>query len=178
MPTPKIVERKLKAAEDQARAVLKGYGLTTTATGSGSSLEWPQEEPCFAKATRRDQQRMIDARNVLISVREVRERRDRGDVDGALRFMSYVEQSADLLEQARRGKVTVESASAGGRAKATAKKATVENRHAEWREYADGIWRSRPKLSASAVAQAVAKKHGGNPETIRKRIADLKPKLK
>ena len=133
------------------------------------------ENQSFKNLPERDRHRVSDARNVLVSAREVRSRLERGDILGALNYMRYVEQDADLLDHARRGAKVFGAASAGGKAKATANRPKAQAKVTKWRQLATQIWANRPVLSASAVAQHIANQTGDNLDTIRKMIGDLKP---
>jgi hypothetical protein len=43
--------------------------------------------------------------------------------------------------------------------------------HSDWQGYADEMWAANPRLSKSEVARRIAKKHGGNSRTIRRKIS-------
>jgi hypothetical protein len=109
-----IVERKLRQAEDNAWKVIEAFGLPRRLDGHGPSLADLEEHAQFRHASEQDKRRIVDARNVLISAREVRERLARGDVAGAIRYARYLEQDSGLLEDARRGAKVRKSASEGG----------------------------------------------------------------
>ena len=169
------IEKKLKAAEDKAWDVIRTHGLPMKLDGAGPTLATLDQNQGFKNLPQRDRDRVVAARNVLISVQQVRTRIERNDIDGALRFMSYVEHDADLLDHARRGAKVVGAASAGGKAKATANRPKAQAKVTKWRQLATQIWAKRPDLTATAVAQHIAKQTGEKPDTIRKKIGDLKP---
>jgi hypothetical protein len=56
------------------------------------------------------------------------------------------------------------------REQANASKARGKRETNKLQSAADSIWAAKPKLSATAVARHVAKRHGGNPNWIRRRI--------
>ena len=103
MTTWDFLERKLQKAEAKAWKVIQGHGLPTRLDGHGETLADLDDLDPFRNASAKDKRRIVDARNVLISAREVRDRIDRDDIAGALNYARYVEQDADLLEDARRG---------------------------------------------------------------------------
>jgi hypothetical protein len=166
------IERKVCQAEDKAWKVIEKFGLPRL---HGPSLADLEDHAQFRHASDKDKRRIVDARNVLISAHEVRDRLARGDIAGALNYARYLEQDPGLLEDARRGAKTRKSASEGGRARAVANQADQQNRWDEWRRKAKGIWSRRSELSASAVANQIAKGTDYKPDTIRRRISDLRP---
>ncbi len=172
------IERKVCQAEDKAWKVIEKFGLPRRLDGHGPSLADLEEHEQFRHASDKDKRRIVDARNVLISAREVRERLARGDTTGALNYARYLEQNPDLLEDARRGAKTRKSAGEGGKAKAEANRANQQTRWGEWRRQAKDIWSRRPDLSGSDVARQIAKGTDHKADTIRRRISDLRPRGK
>ncbi len=178
MTTPDNIERKLCQAEAKAWKVIEEFGLPKSLDGHGPSLADLADHAQFHHASDKDKRRILDARNVLISAREVRERLARGDVPGAIRFARHTEQDADLLEDGRRGAKTRKSASEGGKAKAAADRPDQQARWDEWRRQARDIWSRHPDWSASAVAGQIAKGSDDKLDTIRRKISDLSPRNK
>lgn len=169
------LERKLRQAEDKAWKTIEEFGLPRRLDGHGPSLADLDDHAQFRRASDKDKRRIVDARNVLVAAREVRERLARGDSVGAINYARYLEQDPDLLEDARRGAKLRRSASDGGRAKAEASQADQQARWDEWRRKAKDIWSRHPDWSRSAVAEQIAKSCDYEPDTIRRKIADLKP---
>ncbi len=165
-----LVDRKLDRAETKAAKTLRGYGLPTDPDDL-----WLDDEPKFQNAEVRDKRRMTAARDVLTAVREVRRRRDDGDHEGALRFMSYIEQGPDLLDHARRGAGTIKAAREGGVSRAQAERHKMEERDTAARERAKDLREAHPDWSVSSVAKRLEKEGFGKTRTIRRKIADLKP---
>jgi hypothetical protein len=60
------------------------------------------------------------------------------------------------------------------RSQVKAKKGRAASVHARWDQEARKIWEDHPSWSASAVALLIARRLGGNADTIRKRIKRLK----
>ena len=178
MTTPDNIERKLCQAEAKAWKVIEEVGLPRRLDGHGPSLADLEEHDQFRTASDHDKRRISDARNVLISAREVRQRLARGDTDGALNYARYLEQDPDLLGDARRGAKTRKSAGEGGKAKAAAKRPSQQARWDEWRWQARAIWGRHPDWSASAVAHEIAKGTDRKPDTVRRKISDLSPRNK
>lgn len=173
MRNRELVDRKLDRAEGEAMETLHGYGLPT----DPGDL-WLDDEPQFRDATGRDKRRMTAARNVLIAAREVRRRRDDGDLEGALRFMSYIEQGADLLDNARRGAGTIKAARQGGVSRAQAERRKMEERDAAVKQRAKGLREAHPAWSVRSIAKQLENEDFGKAETLRQKIADLKPDTK
>lgn len=169
------LERRLRDAEDKAWKVIDEFGLPRRLDGHGASLADLDDHPQCRHASDNDKRRVIDARNVLVAAREVRERLARGDSVGAINYARYLEQDPDLLEDAHRGAKLRRSASDGGRAKAEAHKADQQARWDDWGDKAKDIWSRHPEWSVSAVARQIAKSCGYKVDTIRRKIADLKP---
>ena len=149
---------------------LHGYGLPTDPDDL-----WLDDERQFRDAKDRDKHRMIAARDVLVAAREVRRCRDGGDLEGALRFMSYIEQGPDLLEHARLGAGIIKAARAGGVSKARGKRREIEEHDAATRQRAKELRKAHPDWSVSSVAKRLEKEGLGKARTIRRKIADLKP---
>ena len=178
MTTPDNRERKLRQAEEKAWKVIEEFGLPRRLDGHGPSLADLKDHAQFRHASDKDKRRIVDARNVLISAHEVRERLARGDVAGVFRYARYLEQDADLLEDARRGAKVGKSAGEGGKAKAAANQADQQANREDWRRRAKDIWDRHPDWSVSAVAGQIAKGSDYKPDTIRRRISDLRPRGK
>ncbi len=169
------IENKLEVAEDKAWDVIRTYDLPMRLDGFGPSLAILDQDQNFANLSERDQSRVFAARDVLIAVRKVRRCRKRGDVEGALNYIRYIEQDPDLLDHARRGAKVGEGASAGGVATASANRPETEAKINGWRQLATQYWGKHPEWSASGVGRYIARETGGNPDTIRRRIGDVKP---
>lgn len=178
MTTSDTIERKLCQAEGKAWKVIEEFGLPRRLDGHGPSLADLEDHAQFRHASDKDKRRILDARNVLISAREVRERLARGDIAGATNYARFLEQDADLVEDARRGAKVRISASEGGKTTAAANRPDQQARWDEWRREAEDTWTRRPDLSASAVAGQIAKSSNYKPDTIRRKISDLKPDKK
>ena len=173
-----IIERKVCRAEAKAWKVIEEFGLPRRLDGHGPSLADLEEHDQFRTVSEQDKRRIVDARNVLISAREVRERLARGDVAGAIRYARYLEQDSGLLEDARRGAKVRKAAGEGGKAKAAANQADQQANREDWRRRAKDIWDRHPDWSVSAVAGQIAKGSDDKPDTIRRKIGDLRPRKK
>jgi hypothetical protein len=69
-----------------------------------------------------------------------------------------------------------QSARRGGKAHGHDKRATWEQRFAEWQQVADRLWHEHDKWSHRAVALHVSKQVGGSVHTIRKHIKKPQPR--
>lgn len=71
-----------------------------------------------------------------------------------------------------RGRKAVANASEGGEKRARVKSREAATLRAERQALADAIWSRRPGWSRTNVAREIARKIGGNPDTIRKSITE------
>ena len=67
-----MLDKKLRAAEKRAFAVIRKFGLPTRLDGFGDSLANLENDRRFLNANDRGKRRILDARNVLLAVRDVR----------------------------------------------------------------------------------------------------------
>lgn len=108
----------------------------------------------------RESERLLKAGNAEAAAWAVRAAWERAN---------FLRAGSEEKTQIRAGRKSVN----GARVANDTKRGIASKQHNEWQQRADAIWKRHPNKSAADVAGLIAAKHGGNRDTIRRRIKKL-----